>query len=198
MINLDRDFINFKEIKNMLTIGDKFPAFDLKAVKSGKYPESPNDAFININNKTNEGKWQIIFFWPKDFTFVCPTEIAAFGKLNEDFVDRDTVLLGASTDSEFVHLAWKRDNEELSELPVPMLADVGGKLSSDLGILNKDEAVANRATFIIDPDGIVRFVSVTDLNVGRNPDEVLRVLDALQTDELCPCNWNKGEETINV
>lgn len=103
-----------------------------------------------------------------------------------------------STDSEFVHLAWKRDNEELSELPILMLADVGGKLSSDLGILNKDEAVANRATFIIDPDGIIRFVSVTDLNVGRNPDEVLRVLDALQTDELCPCNWKKGEDTIQV
>ncbi|MFT6077867.1 MAG: peroxiredoxin (alkyl hydroperoxide reductase subunit C) [Myxococcota bacterium] len=182
----------------MLTIGDKFPAFNLKAVKAGKYPDSPNDAFININEQTNKGKWQVIFFWPKDFTFVCPTEIAAFGKLNEDFSDRDTVLIGASTDSEFVHLAWKRDNEELSELEIPMIADVGGKLSSALGILNKDEAVANRATFVIDPDGIIRFVSVNDLNVGRNPDEVLRVLDALQTDELCPCNWKKGEETIDV
>lgn len=182
----------------MLTIGDQFPAFNLKAVKPGKYPESPNDAFITINNETNKGKWQVLFFYPKDFTFVCPTEIAAFGKLNEDFSDRDAVLMTASTDSEFVHLAWKRDNEELSELPIPMLADIGGKLSSNLGILNKDELVANRATFIIDPDGIVRFVSVTDLNVGRNPDEVLRVLDALQTDELCPCNWKKGEDTIHV
>ena len=182
----------------MLTIGDQFPAFNLKAVKPGKYPESPNDAFINIKSDTNKGKWQVIFFYPKDFTFVCPTEIAAFGKLNEDFFDRDAILMTASTDNEFVHLAWKRDNEELSNLPIPMLADIGGKLSSVLGILNKDEAVANRATFIIDPDGIIRFVSVTDLNVGRNPDEVLRVLDALQTDELCPCNWKKGEETINV
>ncbi|MFT7087434.1 MAG: peroxiredoxin (alkyl hydroperoxide reductase subunit C) [Rickettsiales bacterium] len=182
----------------MLTIGDKFPAFNLKAVKAGKYPESPSDAFIQINDQTNKGKWQVVFFWPKDFTFVCPTEIAAFGKLNEDFADRDTVLLGASTDSEFVHLAWKRDNEELSELEIPMLADIGGKLAADLGILNKEEAVANRATFVVDPDGIIRFVSVNDLNVGRNPDEVLRVLDALQTDELCPCNWKKGEETINV
>lgn len=182
----------------MLTIGDKFPAFDLKAVKPGKYPENPNDAFVNINNNSNKGKWQVIFFWPKDFTFVCPTEIAAFAKLNEDFLDRDAILIGASTDSEFVHLAWKRDNEELAELPIAMLADVGGKLSSNLGILNKDEAIANRATFIIDPDGIIRFASVTDLNVGRNPDEVLRVLDALQTDELCPCNWKKGDDTINL
>ncbi len=182
----------------MLTIGDKFPAFNLKAVKAGKYPASPNDAFIEISDKSNKGKWQVIFFWPKDFTFVCPTEIAAFAKLNEDFADRDTVLLGASTDSEFVHLAWKRDAAELAELAIPMLADVGGKLSGELGILHKQELVANRATFIVDPDGVIRFVSVTDLNVGRNPDEVLRVLDALQTDELCPCNWKKGDDTIHV
>lgn len=182
----------------MLTIGDKFPAFDLKAVKAGKYPDSPNDAFVKISNESNQGKWQVIFFYPKDFTFVCPTEIAAFAKLNEDFDDRDAVLMTASTDSEFVHLAWKRDNKDLADLAIPMLADVGGKLSAELGILNKEEAVANRATFIVDPDGIIRFVSVTDLNVGRNPDEVLRVLDALQTDELCPCNWKKGEDTITV
>lgn len=185
------------EIK-MLTIGDKFPSFKLKAVKAGPYPESPNDAFIEISNETNQGKWQVIFFYPKDFTFVCPTEIAAFAALNEDFSDRDTSLMTASTDSEFVHLAWKRDNEELANLAIPMLSDIGGKLSQELGILNNEEPVANRATFIIDPDGIIRFVSVTDLNVGRNPDEVLRVLDALQTDELCPCNWKKGEETINI
>lgn len=182
----------------MLTIGDKFPAFSLKAVKAGKYPESPKDAFEVIHNESYKGKWLVVFFWPKDFTFVCPTEIAAFGKLNQDFLDRDTVLIGASTDSEFVHLAWKKHQEELKELPLPMLADVGAKLSSDLGILHKEELVANRATFIVDPEGVIRFVSVTDLNVGRNPDEVLRVLDALQTDELCPCNWKKGDDTIHV
>lgn len=182
----------------MLTIGDKFPDFSLRAVKAGQNSENPSDAFIDINEKSNKGKWQVIFFWPKDFTFVCPTEIVAFGKLNQDFIDRDSVLIGASTDSEFVHLAWKKDNKELSELPIPMLADVGSKLSSKLGILNKNESVANRATFIVDPDGIIRFVSVNDLNVGRNPEEVLRVLDALQTDELCPCNWNKGQETIKI
>lgn len=182
----------------MLTIGDKFPVFSLKAVKAGAYPESPKDAFINIDNESFKDKWLVVFFWPKDFTFVCPTEIAAFAKLNGDFTDRDAVLLGASTDSEFVHLAWKKHQEELNNLAIPMLADVGGKLSNDLGILNKEALVANRATFIIDPHGIIRFTSVTDLNVGRNPDEVLRVLDALQTDELCPCNWKKGDETIHV
>ena len=174
------------------------PAFSLQAVKAGKYPESPTDAFELVSNDTYKGKWLVLFFWPKDFTFVCPTEIAAFAKLNEDFSDRDAVLVGGSTDSEFVHLAWKRDNEELSDLAIPMIADVGGKFCEDLGILHKEALVANRATFIIDPDGIIRFASVTDLSVGRNPDEVLRVLDALQTDELCPCNWKKGDDTIQL
>lgn len=182
----------------MLTIGDKFPAFNLKATKAGKYPESPKDAFEQINQSSYAGKWLVVFFWPKDFTFVCPTEIAAFGKLAGDFADRDTQVLGASTDSEFVHLAWKRDNKDLAELPIPMLADVGGKLSAELGILNKNEAIANRATFIVDPNGIIRFVSVNDLSVGRNPEEVLRVLDALQTDELCPCNWKPGDAPIKL
>ena len=182
----------------MLTIGDKFPAFKLQAVHGGKYPNSMDEAFTEISNETNKGKWQVIFFYPKDFTFVCPTEIAAFARLNEEFTDRDAVLMTASTDSEFVHLAWKRDNEDLKDLSIPMLADVGGVLSKDLGILNPDALVSNRATFIADPDGIIRFVSVTDLSVGRNPDEVLRVLDALQTDELCPCNWKKGDDVIEV
>lgn len=182
----------------MLTIGDKFPDFNLKAVPGGKYPDSMDKAFIDINNNSNKGKWQIIFFYPKDFTFVCPTEISAFAKLNEDFSLRNAILMTASTDSEFVHLAWKRENEDLKDLSIPMIADVGGVLSKELGILNPDALVSNRATFIIDPDGIIRFVSVTDLSVGRNPDEVLRVLDALQTDELCPCNWKKGDDVIKV
>jgi alkyl hydroperoxide reductase subunit AhpC len=183
---------------SMLTIGDKLPKFSLKAVKAGKFPESPKDAFITVDNNTYKGKWLVLFFWPKDFTFVCPTEIAAFAKMNSDFQDRDTQLLGASTDSEFVHLAWKRDHKDLASLEIPMLADVGGKLSAALGILHKTALVANRATFIIDPEGIIRHVSVNDLSVGRNPAEILRILDALQSDELCPCNWKKGDETIKV
>ena len=140
----------------------------------------------------------MLFFWPKDFTFVCPTEIAAFGEMDEDFQDRDAQILGASIDSEFVHLAWRKDKEELNDLPFPMLADVKRELSEALGIIDPEAGVAQRAVFIIDPHGIVRFVMVTDMNVGRNPKEVLRVLDALQTDELCPCNWQQGEETITV
>jgi lipoyl-dependent peroxiredoxin subunit C len=178
----------------MLTIGDKFPAFDLKAVVSS----DPGTAFRAIDDKTDAGKWKVVFFWPKDFTFVCPTEIAAFGKLNKDFNERDAVVYGVSTDSEFVHLAWRQNHADLRTLPFPMLADLKRELSTALGILDKNEGVCLRATFIVDPDGIIRFVSVNDLSVGRNPQEVLRVLDALQTDELCPCNWQKGEEVLKA
>ncbi|MET4698081.1 alkyl hydroperoxide reductase subunit AhpC [Constrictibacter sp. MBR-5] len=178
----------------MLTVGDKFPAFDLKAVVSTDMAK----AFSQITSESDAGKWKIVFFWPKDFTFVCPTEIAAFGRMNSEFDDRDAVVYGVSTDSEFVHLAWRKDHEDLRELPFAMLADIKRELSESLGILDKAEGVCLRATFIVDPDNIIRFVSVNDLSVGRNPAEVLRVLDALQTDELCPCNWNKGEATLQA
>ncbi len=176
----------------MLTIGNQFPSFNLKAVVSADAQEP----FVNINNDTYKGKWTVLFFWPKDFTFVCPTEIAAFGALSGEFAERDAQVLGLSTDSEFVHLAWRQNHDDLRELPIPMLSDIKRELSSELGILDQTEGVALRATFIVDPEGIIRFVSVNDLNVGRNPEEVLRVLDALQTDELCPCNWQKGEATL--
>ena len=103
-----------------------------------------------------------------------------------------------STDSEFVHLAWRRSHADLKDLPFPMLADTKRELSSALGILHKQDGVPLRATFIVDPTGVIRWVSVNDLSVGRNVDEVLRTLDALQTDELCPCNWKAGEETLKA
>ena len=178
----------------MLTVGDKFPQFQVKATVSTNLDK----AFIDINQDTYKGKWKVVFFYPKDFTFVCPTEIAAFGKLNGDFQDRDAQVLGGSTDSEFVHMAWRQQKEELKDLPFPLIADTNRRLTSALGILDEEEGVAKRATFIVDPDNIIRFAMVTDMNVGRNVDEVLRVLDALQTDELCPCNWKQGEETLNA
>jgi peroxiredoxin (alkyl hydroperoxide reductase subunit C) len=178
----------------MLTVGDQLPSFDVNAVVSNEQAR----AFERITDASNEGKWKVIFFWPKDFTFVCPTEIAAFGKLNGDFKDRDTVLYGVSIDSEFVHLAWRRSHPDLKDLPFPMLADVKREISQAFGVLDRKEGVALRATFIVDPQNVIRFASVNDLNVGRNPEEVLRVLDALQTDELCPCNWQKGEEFLKA
>jgi alkyl hydroperoxide reductase subunit AhpC len=178
----------------MLGVGEKFPEFRTKATVS----LDKGKEFTEITNDTYPGKWKVYFFWPKDFTFVCPTEIAAFGKLNREFQDRDAQVIGGSTDSEFVHLAWRKDHPDLRQLPFPMIADVKRELAEELGILDPNEGVCQRATFIVDPDDVIRFVSVTDLSVGRNVDDVIRVLDALQTDELCPCNWKKGEETLTV
>jgi lipoyl-dependent peroxiredoxin subunit C len=177
----------------MLTVGDRFPQFSVKATVS----EELDTAFTTIDNQSHAGKWLVLFFWPKDFTFVCPTEIAEFGRRNGDFAERDAQVLGASVDSEFVHLAWRKDHKDLRGLPFPMLADIRKDLSHALGVLD-EEGVAKRATFIVDPQGVIRFASVTDMNVGRNVNEVLRVLDALQTDELCPCNWQHGEDTLKA
>ena len=178
----------------MLTVGDQFPSFKATAVVA----QDPNKAFEQITDQSYPGKWKVVFFWPKDFTFVCPTEIAAFGKLTGDFADRDTQLLGVSIDSEYVHLAWRGTHPDLKDLPFPMVADIKRELATALGVLDKHEGVALRATFIVDPQGVIRFASVKDLSVGRNPAEVMRVLDALQTDELCPCNWQKGQNTLNA
>jgi lipoyl-dependent peroxiredoxin subunit C len=178
----------------MLTVGEKFPSFELTAVVGLDL----KNAFDTITESSFAGKWKVYFFWPKDFTFVCPTEIAAFGKANQEFADRDAQILGASIDSEFVHHAWRNNHADLKNLPFPMLSDIKRELTEQLGILDVKAGVAQRATFIVDPENTIRFVYVTDLSVGRNPQEVLRVLDALQTDELCPCNWHKGEETIHV
>lgn len=180
----------------MKGVGHKFPEFSLKAAVSTE--KNLDKAFATISSRDYAGKWKLFFFWPKDFTFVCPTEIAAFGKLNQEFLDRDCQILGASTDSEFVHRAWRENHADLHNLPFPMLADVKRELCEGLGILDPEEGVAQRATYLVDPNGVIRFVSVYDLSVGRNPQEVLRALDALQSDELCPCNWQKGEETIQL
>ena len=177
----------------MLTVGNKLPPFSLTAVVSLEKQKE----FQEITNEAFPGRWQVLFFWPMDFTFICPTEIAEFGRRNQDFVDRDAQLLGASTDTHFVHLAWRQNHPDLKKLPFPMLADTRRELSTALGVLHQD-GVPLRATFLVDPEGIIRHVSVNDLSVGRNVDEVLRVLDALQTDELCPCNWKKGEPTLEA
>ncbi len=178
----------------MKGVGEVFPAFEMKATVSTE----KKSAFQTVSNDSYKGKWKVYFFWPKDFTFVCPTEIVAFAKLNKEFAARECQLLGGSTDSEFVHLAWRTHDQELKDIPFPMLADVKRELCYELGILDPKEGVAQRATFVVDPENIIRFVSVNDLSVGRNPDEVLRVVDALQTDELCPCNWKKGEKTLSA
>jgi len=177
----------------MLTVGDQLPSFKLQSVVSLEKGRE----FQELTHESSPGKWKVVFFWPMDFTFVCPTEIAEFGRRNGDFQDRDAQLLGASTDTHFVHLAWRKEHPDLKKLPFPMLADTKRELASALGILHAD-GVPLRATFIVDPQGVIRHVNVNDLSVGRNVDEALRVLDALQTDELCPCNWQRGEPTLEA
>ncbi len=185
----------------IMTVGEKFPEFELLALKGGNLSEAnaqqPDDYFETVSLDTYPGKWKIVFFYPKDFTFVCPTEIAAFGKLDEEFQDRDTQVLGGSVDNEFSHFNWRATNDELKDVPFPMFSDIKHELIRELGVENA-EGVADRATFIIDPDGIIQFVSVTPDAVGRNVDEVLRVLDALQSEEVCACNWEANDPTKNI
>jgi peroxiredoxin (alkyl hydroperoxide reductase subunit C) len=176
----------------MLTVGDRFPRYDLLGVVS----TDPEQAFERFDDRSHAGKWRVIFFYPKDFTFVCPTELTGFGDLLSEFEKRNAAVLGASTDSEYSHLAWRQHDANLKELPYPLLADIKRELSQALGILDRDEGVCLRATFIVDPDGIIRFASANDLAVGRSPEEVLRVLDALQTGELCPVSRKPGGATL--
>jgi len=178
----------------MLTVGDVLPSFELQAVVS----REPGSEFQVLSPHSFPDHWIVLFFWPMDFTFVCPTEIAEFGRRNRDFVERGAQVLGASIDSHFVHLAWRELHPDLHHVPFPMLADTKRELCQALGVLHKQEGVALRATFIVDPHGVIRWVSVNDLDVGRSVDEVLRTLDALQAGGLTPCNWHKGEPTLHV
>jgi peroxiredoxin (alkyl hydroperoxide reductase subunit C) len=173
----------------MLTVGEKFPSFVAKGCVG-----AAQDSLKDVRSEDYAGKWAVYFFYPKDFTFVCPTEIADFNKKLSLFHDRDAEVIGGSTDNEYSHLAWCQSHDDLKGLKFPLIG--AQKLAHDLGILDPHEHVCLRATFVVDPHGTIQFASANSLSVGRNVDEILRVLDALQTDELCPCNWKKGEKTI--
>lgn len=183
----------------MLGIGDKLPNFEVAGVKPKfmKHEENGQSAFEAITQDSFKGKWKVIYFYPKDFTFVCPTEIVEFAKLDGEFADRDCVVLGGSTDNEFCKLAWRREHKDLNNLNQWSFADTSRQLAQGLGIL-EPSGVALRATFIVDPHNVIQHVSVNNLNVGRNPKETLRILDALQTDDLCPCNRPVGGENIDT
>lgn len=175
----------------MLTVGDAFPKFRAKACVG---PDAAN--LTEVTSEAVKGKWAVYVFYPKDFTFVCPTELVEFNKKRKDFLDRDALLFGASTDNEYSHLAWCQSHDGLKQLKYPLLA--AQKLSADLGIIDSKEHVCLRATFVVDPHGVIQWTGVYNLNVGRSSDEVLRVIDALQSDELCPCNWKKGDAHVKV
>jgi alkyl hydroperoxide reductase subunit AhpC len=196
----------------MKTVGDKLEPFVVTGVNPG------SDKFFDITEKSFEGKWKVIVYYPKDFTFVCPTEIVAYDKLFQDFADRDAVLLTGSTDNEFCKLAWQNAHEDLKKIKhiqfadtirhgyqtgdTPSTLDAEGNyrwnegLINQLGVFYEPAGAALRATFIVDPDNVIQHVTVNNLNVGRSPEETLRVLDALQTGELCACNRTVGGETL--
>lgn len=181
-------------MKGLLGIGEKFPDFSVSSCVSIE----PGKEFKTIDSNSLTGKWSVVFFWPLDFTFVCPTELAEFNKELKSFASRETQVFGVSADSQYVHLAWRQHHPALKQLGYPMLSDYKKELCDALGILHLQAKVPLRATYIVDPTGTIRWVSVNDLKVGRNVKEILRTLDALQSDQLCPCNWEQGQEPIRV
>lgn len=170
-------------------IGASFPEFSLPAVGRGGAEEVVSSADLL-------GQWWVLFAWPRDFTFVCPTEIIGFAQLESQFTATGCKILGMSTDSTFVHAAWRSSRSDL-DTSFLWIADQCHELSKELGILREDGA-CERATFIVDPNGAVRSFTVNDVKVGRSPSETLRVLQALQSDELCGCSWNPGDSYIKV
>jgi peroxiredoxin (alkyl hydroperoxide reductase subunit C) len=179
----------------MVQVGQKAPDFKAEAVVDKQ--------FKDVSLADYRGKWVVLFFYPLDFTFVCPTEITAFSDAIDEFKKINTQVIGASVDSKYSHLAWietPRNKGGIGETPYPLLADITKKISSDYGVLIEEAGVALRGLFIIDPDGVLRVQIVTDLNIGRNIGEVLRLVQAAQYTaehgEVCPANWTPGGDTI--
>ena len=179
----------------MKTVGHRLEPFVITGVRPGQ----PQDAFFDITEQSFPGKWKVIVFYPKDFTFVCPTEIVAYDKLAVDFADRDAVLLTGSTDNEFCKVAWQNAHADLKKITHTQFADTARderSLINQLGVFYQPAGAALRATFIVDPDNVIQHVTVNNLNVGRSPEETLRVLDSCQTGELCACNRPSGGDTL--
>ena len=152
---------------------------------------------IVFDLSSHRGSWVVLIFYPGDFTFVCPTELAAFARRHDEFVDEDAVLLAASTNSCFSHKAWFETDPRLADVRYPVIADTLRELSNAFGVLQEDGA-AHRGTFIIDPNGVLVHMSITEHDVGRSVDEVLRVLRAFRTGALCPANWAAGDATLTI
>jgi peroxiredoxin 2/4 len=169
----------------MVQVGQQAPDFTLEGVSNGD--------FVSATLSEYRGKWVVLFFWPLDFTFICPTEILEFSSRADEFEALNAVILGASTDSKFAHKAW---TERLGKINFKMLSDINKEVSQEYGILIEGQGIALRGAFIIDPHGKIRYQLVHDLNVGRSVDEILRVLNALQTGELCPVGWQPGAATL--
>ena len=167
------------------------PAPDFSGVIT--YKKGEND-FIKVGLSDYTGRWLVLFFYPRDFTFVCPTEIRGFAKHEAEFKALNCAILAVSTDSEWSHKVWfERD---LTEVTYPVLADTTQRMARDYGVLNEDDGSADRGLFIIDPDGNVQYIVVSAGSVGRSVKETLRVLKASQTGERCPIEWEEGQKTL--
>lgn len=174
-------------------VGKKAPSFVMNSVKGD------GSDFAVVKSEDYKGKWLVMFFYPLDFTFVCPTEITAFSERYEDFKKVGAEILAVSCDSEYSHQAWINQDKEqggLGKISFPIASDKKYEVAKDYGIFIEEEAISLRGLFIIDPDGDVKYQLVHDLNVGRNVDETLRVLKALQTGGMCPANWEEGEDLL--
>lgn len=182
----------------MKTVGDRLEPFRVTGVKPGFILREENgvSAFEDITESSFPGKWKVIYFYPKDFSAVCPTEIIGFNELVDAFEEHDAVLLGGSSDNEHSKLGWRREHPGLNKLAHYQFADTSGALIDQLGIRERSSGVALRATIIVDPDNVIQHVSVNALSVGRDPNETLRILDSLQTEKPCACARPIGGETL--
>ncbi len=181
-----------------LLVGQKAPNFKGKAVIGGDASQlTPDNAFTDISLEDYKGKWVVLFFYPLDFTFVCPTEIEEFGKAYDEFKKINCEVIACSTDSHFSHLAWRQSEAGLKNLPYPMLADFTGEISRSYEILKEETGYALRGLFIIDPEGVIQYTVIHPEAVGRSSKETLRVIQALQSGKLTPCNWEPGQDTLN-
>lgn len=168
-------------------VGEKSPEFKATAYQGGQFKK------VELNDY--KGKWVVLFFYPRDFTFVCPTEIEGFAKREADFKKLNAEIIGASTDSEHSHKAWFE--KDLPQVKFPILADTNHEISRAYAVLEEETGEANRGTFIIDPDGMLRYIVISDKSVGRSVEETLRVLQAIQTGGLCPVEWKPGQKTLD-
>ena len=160
-----------------------------------------NDKFITVTNKDIEGKWAIFFFYPADFTFVCPTELEDLASKYEEFKKMGVQVYSVSTDSQFVHKAWHDTSDRIKNINYPMIADPTGFLSRAFGVMIEDEGMAYRGTFVVDPEGKIKIAEIQDNNIGRNADELFRKVQAAQfvashPGDVCPAKWKEGAETL--
>ena len=174
-------------------INSSVPEFKVQAFHNGK--------FITVSNDYIAGKWAVFFFYPADFTFVCPTELVDIAEKYDKFKDMGVEILSVSTDTHFVHKAWHDTSDSIKKIEYPMLADPTGALTRAFGVMIEEEGMAYRGTFVVNPEGKIKLAEIHDNSIGRNADELLRKIEAAQfvathDGEVCPAKWKKGAETL--